>query len=181
MRHWRCLWTAAAVAALLLSACDGSPEPRPLPRPTSAPPDAVAACSRATATTRSDQLAAVGDSAAPQIGPFSFHIYDHQNGYPTKVLIGVTKDYSEAIRLTGSRCSDGRALRFWYEERREFPGPLPKTEEQMQAVGEETAQLSPAPVGDGHAGYIMFSSKGRWQVTVTQGGIEVGVLLVEIV
>ena len=50
----------------------------------------------------------------------------------------------------------------------------------MQDAGDLVASLQPAGAGVDHTGYLLFTSPGRWEITVSQNGTDVGVLLVEV-
>ncbi|HZM81837.1 MAG TPA: hypothetical protein VFC19_39450 [Candidatus Limnocylindrales bacterium] len=135
------------------------------------PPDAVAACARPTDTTRVGRRApADGLFGGPTVGPLSFYVSDYADGYLTKVVIHPQKQPSEPITLTGSRCRDGLPLLFWFEDGVP-PGPT---------AGDDYAILEPVGAGVSYTGYMLFTAQGRWQVTATQGGAELGVLLVEV-
>ena len=177
---------AWATAVLMLAGCTQSPSP---PRPQTpsytaathaAGQEVTDACARPTATAQTDHGMAVGSRSAPTIGPLSFHPYRYAAGYPTKVILHAVRDQTQTIVLRGSRCGDGRPLRFWYDDGI-LPGPLPPlTEQQMQGVGDLATSLVPTAANIDHLGYMLFSSPGRWEVTVTQNSTDLGVLLVDV-
>ncbi len=158
---------AWAIAVLMFAGCTQSPSP---PRPQTpsyaaathaAGQEVTDACARPTATAQTDH----GIYAA---------------GYPTKVILHAVRDQTQTIVLRGSRCGDGRPLRFWYDDGI-LPGPLPPlTEQQMQGVGDLATSLVPTAANIDHLGYMLFSSPGRWEVTVTQNSTDLGVLLVDV-
>lgn len=160
------------VAALLLlvAACEVPPPPKP-PQRTSAPPEDVVACSRPTDSTRTGQRGQIGSLLEPTVGPLGFHIDEYSDQYPTKVIIRPRKQLSQPITLTGSRCSDGLPLLFWFQEG--VPG--------LPTAGDDNAILEPVAADVAYTGYLLFTTKGRWQATVAQGRTELGVLLIEVV
>jgi hypothetical protein len=81
------------------------------------------------------------------------------SGFPTKAVIHVTGTHEQ---LTGVRCKDGLALRFWYNEK-----PLPFNPPVAAAVLETTGDLfadldANAFAGDNHGGYIFFPEPGKY-------------------
>ncbi len=102
----------------MFAGCTQSPSP---PRPQTpsyaaathaAGQEVTDACARPTATAQTDHGMAVGSRSAPTIGPLSFHPYRYAAGYPTKVILHAVRDQTQTIVLRGSRCGDGRPLRF---------------------------------------------------------------------
>ncbi len=131
---------------------------------------------------RTDQPVGVGLPGAPTIASLSFHTYSYSPGYPNKMIIYTVAEQHGVIKLRGSRCADNRPLRFWYDKGI-LPGPVPPfTEQQLASMGDETELLKPAPGGRAHTGYVLYSSTGRWQITLFDDtDIELGVLVVQVV
>jgi hypothetical protein len=182
VRSRHLLWPLVLCGAL--TACAGA-SARPQPSPsivasTQLTADAVGACARPTTTTTTGQRIGIGSPIAPTIGPLSFHPYPYQPGFITKMLIHPVRDQPQTIVLTGQRCSDGRPLRFWYG-RTYLPPPPPLSEEQLQSLGDLAQSLPPTPANVDHGGYVLFSGPGRWEITVSQGDTNLGVLLVTVV
>jgi len=180
MRSRHLLWPVALCAVLI--ACTSAPDrPQPsLPTIAKAPStaDAAAACAHPTATT--GQQVGEGSPNAPTIGPLSFHPYPYRPGFVTKMIIHPVQDQPQTIVLTGQRCSDRRPLRFWYG-RNELPPDPPLSEEQLQSLGDLAQSLPPTTANADHGGYVLFSGPGQWEITVRQGGTNIGVLLVTVV
>lgn len=174
------LWSLALCT--VLAACTGPADHFQPSRHTSAArtADAVAACAHPGATAGTDRPIGVGASNAPTIGPFTFHPYPYQSGYPTKMIIHAVQGQTRTIVLTGQRCSDRRPLRFWYARNQPLPDP-PLTVQQLQSLGDSAAALPPIAADTDHTGYALFTGTGRWEITVQQGGRNLGVLLVTVV
>jgi hypothetical protein len=167
MPRRQCFWWT--VALLLVAACDDGP--RPEPDRTPGPPDNVAACSHPADTARTGHHGQIGSLLAPRVGPLSFYIDEYSDGYPTKVVIRPKTQVSERLTLTGSRCRDGLPLLFWFED------GVPA----LPTAGDDVAILEPVGVEVTYTGYLLFTAKDRWQLTVAQGRTELGVLLIEVI
>jgi len=105
--------------------------------------------------------------------------------YPTKVLIFVRRPLRAPITLRGRRCSDGRALRFWYRADDGEP-PGAGSSSQLEQAGDLVAQLHPGepPITQpalGYPGYVLFSAPGRWKVSARQNGRLVGTVVFRVV
>ena len=105
--------------------------------------------------------------------------------YPTKVLIFVRQPLRAPITLRGRRCSDGKALRFWYRaEDGEPPGAGSST--QLEQTGDLVAQLQAGepPITQpalGYPGYMLFFAPGKWKVSARQNGRLVGTVVFRVV
>src|SRR4051812_10867900 len=116
-----------------------------------------------------------GDQAQDQFKP----------GYPSKVLLGPRRRWVGGLSLRGRRCSDGRPLRFAYDETA-FPlPPPPLSQEDFARAGTLVARLAPPPrhwplSGFGYAGYMLFSDEGVWRVSAFLRGRFVGALTVSV-
>lgn len=182
MRSRPLLWPVVLCAAL--TACTGAPaRPQPSPPTIASTPSTThtaGACAHPTATATTGQRIGVGSPDAPTVGPLSFHPYPYQPGFITKMIIRLIRDQPQTIVLTGQRCSDRRPLRFWYG-RKVLPPDPPLSEEQLQSLGDLAQDLPPATANADHGGYVLFSGPGQWEITVSQGGTNIGVLLVTVV
>jgi hypothetical protein len=89
-------------------------------------------------------------------------------GYPTSLFLIPTRQWSGELVLRGSRCSDGRPLRFWYQNK-SFPKP-PLAREEFARAGTAAGRLDPPPrplpqIGRWrYTGYMLFSGYGNWRV-----------------
>ena len=105
--------------------------------------------------------------------------------YPTKVLIFMRRPLRAPITLRGRRCSDGKALRFWYRaEAGESPGA--GSSSQLEQAGDLVAQLKAGepPITQpalGYPGYILFSAPGKWKVSARQGDRLLGSVVFRVV
>ena len=92
---------------------------------------------------------------------------DFEAGYPTKVVIHAT----DSVSLYGRRCSNGRALRFWYREGSPPLGELPASTAKLETTGDLVAQLgADATPNESHGGYILFPSPGDYALMAGLGG-----------
>ncbi len=103
---------------------------------------------------------------------------------PTKVLIHVRRPLRAPITLRGSRCSDGRALRFFYRNVGEPPRAGPAAE--LEGMGDRVATLAagepPITVPAlGYGGYMLFSGPGKWKVFVRRGRRLLGTATIRVV
>lgn len=146
---------------------------------TTMPMPSSSICDDATASAATNRSADVGTRQPPVIGPLSFHPYPYEPGYPTKVLISVIASHTHDIILTGVRCNDGRPLRMWYDNGL-LPEPVPLSEEQLQRSGQASVRLTPLTAGHDHTGAMLFSSTGKWAITVTENNSTLGILLIDV-
>ena len=106
-------------------------------------------------------------------------------GVPTKVPISVVKPLHGSLTLRGSSCGDGTPLRFWYREPGwyERPGPfrLPMSPASMSDQGDLTAVLHDRPRTWTYAGYMLFTSPGRWRIEIHEGSVLTGSLVIDVV
>lgn len=126
-------------------------------------------------------LVRVDSGKAAVIGPLYFEAFgsdqqvailsEYQEGVPTKVPIKPRVNLAKPVILAGERCSDGRALRFWY--RGDLPWKPPVSPSTLSSTGDVKAVLAPVPLSDpsnptAYTGYFFFTSAGRWLITVSQ-------------
>jgi hypothetical protein len=137
-------------------------------------------CKSPTATASTNHPVVVGAPDAPAVGPLSFHPYPYENGYPTKMVIEAVMNQARTITLRGYRCSDARTLTFRYG-----PGalvsPPPLTASRLAAAGVPAQALYPVAAGEGHTGYVLLTSAGRWIIEVSQGHRLLGTVLLDAV
>jgi hypothetical protein len=136
-------------------------------------------CKNPTAMASTSDPVAVGAPGAPAVGPLSFHPYPYQNGYPTKMVIAAVVTQTATITLRGYRCSDARVLTFQYGQPLTSPPPLAAP--QLAAAGVAAQALYPLAAGEGHTGYVLLTSAGRWIIEVRQGHRLYGTLLLDAV
>lgn len=107
--------------------------------------------------------------------------------YPTKVLIFVKEPLSTPVEMTGFRCSDRRALRFWYGDEGKLLTPRGgASEELMSELGDTVATLRAGQPPTtfpalGYPGFILFSAPGKWSINVRQGESLVGAATILVV
>jgi hypothetical protein len=99
------------------------------------------------------------------------------SGTPTKVIIHVAGTHE---RLSGVRCRDGLALRFWYNEK-----PLPFNPPVAAAVLETTGDLfadldANASAGENHGGYIFFPERGKYLLQAGRDSSVVSAAVVDV-
>jgi hypothetical protein len=100
-----------------------------------------------------------------------------RSGYPTKVAIHATAPVS----LTGSRCSDGRPLRFWYRDGLPPLGQLPAPTSAIEKTGDLIATLSTDSVpNESHTGYVLFPTGGRYMISSREDGKPLSTVVVEV-
>lgn len=102
-------------------------------------------------------------------GPFRFATYD-VHPRPSKVVIRPEKPLVTAVTLRGWRCSDGHPLRFWYRTTGGYPSVVDARA--METVGDLAATLEPAghdSIPIDYGGYMLFTTPGKWKVSVFQG------------
>jgi len=122
------------------------------------------------------------DVTGARIGPLLFNAFgpgpdatisDWQPGTIQKVLIRIVEPSGE-LRVSGTRCSDGKALRLWYRlgaapftSRDASSTPFPVSV--LETAGDEVVTFAPTDVGavlPDHMGYMFFTSAGRWRIDV---------------
>ncbi len=93
-------------------------------------------------------------------------------GVPTKIPIEPKTLLQSSVSLRGWRCSDGKPLRFWYKAGLPF-APIPNAAA-LEKSGDVLATLEPSGSRDGvpvgYTGYLLFTSSGKWNVSVSQQG-----------
>jgi hypothetical protein len=104
-------------------------------------------------------------------------------GYPTKVLLVPRLRWVGLLSLRGVRCSDGRALRFAYNDE-ELPRP-PLSQQDFARAGTLVPRLPPPPRTlklwrYGYTGYMLFSDEGNWRIRVYRKGQLVGAITVAV-
>jgi hypothetical protein len=105
-------------------------------------------------------------------------------GYPTKVLLIPTRRWTGKLVLRGARASDGRILRFAYQDHR-LPRP-PYPAEDMGRLGTAVVRLRPPPsplppIGQwGYTGYMLFPDAGDWRIQARRDGRRVGAIVVAV-
>lgn len=105
-------------------------------------------------------------------------ISDFESGYPYKVLIQPVRAFSTPAELQGWNCAYGSRLRFWYRECCPF-ATVPVTPQQLASTGDLVARLGPTSGSPprqlaGFAGYMLFTAAGKWKISVSQGGRNLG-------
>ena len=104
-------------------------------------------------------------------------------GYPTKVLLVPRRRWVGRLSLRGVRCSDGRALRFAYNDE-VLPRP-PFSQQDFARAGTLVPRLPPPPRTlklwrYGYAGYMLFSAEGNWRIRAYRNGQLVGAITVAV-
>jgi hypothetical protein len=106
-------------------------------------------------------------------------------GSPTKVLIRPLDRFDGSITLTGSRCSDGQPLRFWYRGGPPFtlgPGSTPIPEAVLTQTGDPSVEIryggGDANGGSDYTGYMLFTTTGTWRVRGQSGGRDIGEIII---
>ncbi len=128
-------------------------------------------CSRPDGIGSTNRPVQVGKPGAPTIGPLSFHPYPYAPGDPTKMIIHAEHALAQPVVMRGYRCSDGKPLRFQFTYGGDTLPTPPYSVHQMQDVfGHTDAALHPMTAGGDMGGYALFSSTGRWAITLQRGG-----------
>ncbi len=116
-------------------------------------------------------------------GATSAVVQGFTQGYPTKMLALIAHDMQAAVTLTGVRCSDGQALRFWMGPNRNdtpfSPADLPVSEERMSTTGQldPTLEARQLPTTGGildEGGYMLFPSVGTYRIEGRANGGKIG-------
>jgi hypothetical protein len=104
-------------------------------------------------------------------------IADWQPGTIQKVLI-LHIESSGDVHVRGARCTDGKALRFWYKSPAPFTSrdasstPFPISV--LESTGDEVLTLPPTEAGAGllptRMGYMFFTTPGLWRISVETRG-----------
>ena len=125
----------------------------------------------------------------PRLGPLTLQAVfrgDFVRGYPYKVGITRHDTSQQTIVVRGSRCADGRPLRFFYRDLRYFSLPRPPlSTRQLQRLGDPSARLRwyQAPEGQsalGYSGYMLFWAHGDWKLQALKDDRVVGQLVLRI-
>ncbi len=141
-------------------------------------------------STRCGAPTAVRPGSVVKLGPIAFpgrsmggHVEIRLNpGHPTKILLTPVRRLVRTVVIRGIRCSDGKPLRFKYNDQ-ELPAP-PLSTRQLETLGTAAGYLRPYPyplsrgTRIGYAGYMLFTQTGTWKLTATQSGRRVGSLVV---
>lgn len=101
-------------------------------------------------------------------------------GYPTKVLLHLTEGLESPLSLQGWRCPNGRPLRFWYREGLPFTD-VPVSRRALETTGDLIAPLEPYTRSVDYTGYMLFTSRGTWDVAVLSHGRAIGHVVIEVV
>jgi hypothetical protein len=167
MHHPGPLAAYALLLSLFVSGCSGKSSPAVSVAPT------PIACGDPTPLVNSE---AIGRPAAESAlwlvaGPLRFGVYaPFKPGSPTKVPITLGKPLEADVTLKGWRCSDGHPLRFWYPRGNQaYPVWDPNA---LETAGERvvTFQALGTSAASAFGGYILFTSPGKWKVSIAQGG-----------
>lgn len=84
-------------------------------------------------------------------------ITDFNPGHPTKMVIEPTEPLSAALRLEGFRCSDSQRLRFEYGSSWNKP---------VVALLPASLDSNGRPLA--YTGYMLFTSPGKWLISVSR-------------
>jgi len=102
-------------------------------------------------------------------------------GAPTKVVIHPVEKIDQPITLSGARCSDGQALRFWYRWGTPFilgPGSTPVPEAVLVSTGDTSVEIraggGAANGGVDYTGYMLFPTTGTYRVRAQSAGRDLG-------
>jgi len=128
-------------------------------------------CTRPDGIGSTNRPVQVGKAGAPTIGPLSFHPYPYAPGFPTKMILDAEHDLAQPVEMRGYRCSDGKPLRFQFTYGGDtLPNPPYSVHQMQDAFGHTDAALHPMTAGGDMGGYALFSSAGRWAITLQRGG-----------
>ncbi len=107
-----------------------------------------------------------------------------KRGEPFKTIVLVAQAMESDVTLTGARCSDGQALRFWFNKGgtgaiwRTDPGGTPIPEDVLAAAGDLRAvvpQLDPVASGSiAYVGYLLFPTAGAYRIEGFAGDRKIG-------
>jgi hypothetical protein len=105
-------------------------------------------------------------------------------GRPFKMIVLVAQNMDSDIALTGARCSDGQALRFYLNKGGGSPWNLspsstPVPDDVMASTGDLRAVLPRTDVaaisgGSGYNGYILFPTAGTYRIDGFSGDRKIG-------
>jgi len=110
-------------------------------------------------------------------------VFGFARGSPTKMLVLVAHDMESDVALTGTRCSDGQALRFWLNKGGGAiwsigPTSTPVPDEVMASTGDVRAVLPKidalAAGTGGYAGYMLFPTAGAYRIDGFVGARKIG-------
>lgn len=97
------------------------------------------------------------------------------------MILHADHDLAQLAVMRGYRCSDGKPLRFQFTDGDDALPTPPFSEHQMQNVLRHTdAALHPMTAGADHGGYALFSSTGRWAITLERGGTVLGLIQISV-
>ena len=158
---------ASLTALLVLTACQPAPQSCGDPTTLRTPdghPDAVGAIAGPLIFSG---FGATGDAT----------IADWKPGTIQKVLIRHIATSGE-VTVSGTRCTDNKALRLWYRDSAPFTlrdassTPLPVAV--LETTGDERVVFPPTEVGPvilpAHMGYMFFTTAGKWRIDVASQG-----------
>lgn len=52
--------------------------------------------------------------------------------------------------------------------------------QQLETLGDLAQNLPPIPATQAYTGYALFTGTGQWEITVTEGGTRLGVIVVTV-
>ena len=93
-----------------------------------------------------------------------------------KVLL-IQVESAPSFSVRGSRCGDGRTLRFWYRTTGPAPvgsNPTPIPDAVFAAMGDDVVVFDGGPASPPDRmtslpGYMLFTSEGDWRIDVRSG------------
>ena len=107
-----------------------------------------------------------------------------RRGTPFKMIVLVARNMTADVTLTGSRCSDGQALRFWMNKGAlggiwmVGPGGTPVPDEVMASTGDLSAllpKLDPlTSATTAYTGYMLFPTAGAYRIDGFAGDRKIG-------
>jgi hypothetical protein len=142
---------------------------------------AVSACSSPTELGQSG--AVLGPLRIPVFSGGAHAKVEFKPGYAAKVLLVPRRRWVGLLSLRGTRCSDGRPLRFASHDE-ELPQP-PLSQQDFAQAGTPVARLRPPPRNVtlrtcGYTGYMLFSDEGDWRIRAYRKGQVVGAITVAV-
>ncbi len=173
---------------LFLAACSSLPAPLPVTTPSiSAPSAAVPACGEVSDLEPNPDFDGV---ALAHAGPVWFSAFGRVQsgkaivagftpGRPTKVLIHPDPSNRELAYIKGADCAIGKPLRFCYLMGDCGFEAKTVSESDLGRMGDDTITIDPRRPGD-LVGYMLFPRPGKYRVWVSQGGREVGAVVLQV-